>query len=137
VAAVTFAATSCFFDRRSDAEDMDRKVRAMPGVADTDMDYDKNITSGENFASVVDFAIATDAGSQGEARRVVFGVPALLQRFGRPVAVTVRTGDGPAEFETCREMSTQLSWGSPYTRLHPTKHKGHEPFLVRGLRVAV
>lgn len=59
---------------------------------------DVPMAQGMQAESVVDFAISTDAGSQAEARRVAFGVPALLQRFGRPVAVTVRTGDGPAEF---------------------------------------
>lgn len=59
---------------------------------------DLPMAQGMQTESIVDFAIATDAGSQAEARRVAFGVPTLLQRFGRPVAVTVYTGDGPAEF---------------------------------------
>ena len=43
-------------------------------------------------------AIATDAGSQPQARQIAFGVPTLLQRLGRPVAVTIWTVDGGAEF---------------------------------------
>lgn len=74
VLAIALMATSCFLDPRSDAEKLDGHVRAMAGVADTDMRYDRNFTSGENFNL------------------------AVTQRFGRPVAVTVRTGDGPTEF---------------------------------------
>jgi hypothetical protein len=47
--AINFTAAGCFLDRRSDAEHLDRHVRALPGVAATDMTYDKNFTSGENF----------------------------------------------------------------------------------------
>lgn len=53
---------------------------------------------GQQAETVVKFAIATDAGSQPQARHIAFGVPTLLQRLGRPVAVTIRTGDGGAEF---------------------------------------
>lgn len=53
---------------------------------------------GQQAETVVKFAIATDAGSQPQARRIAFGVPTLLQRLGRPVAVTIWTVDGPAEF---------------------------------------
>lgn len=53
---------------------------------------------GQQAETVVKFAIATDAGSQPQARHIAFGVPALLQRLGRPVAVTIWTGDGGAEF---------------------------------------
>ncbi len=54
--------------------------------------------AGQQAETVVKFAIATDAGSQPRARQIAFGVPTLLQRLGRPVAVTIRTVDGPAEF---------------------------------------
>lgn len=54
--------------------------------------------SGQQAETVVEFSIATDAGSQLQARHIAFGVPTLLQRLGRPVAVTIRTVDGPAEF---------------------------------------
>ncbi len=53
---------------------------------------------GQQAETVVEFSIPTDAGSQVKARQITFGVPALIQRLGRPVAVTVRTVDGPAEF---------------------------------------
>lgn len=53
---------------------------------------------GQQAETVVKFAIATDAGSQPRARQVAFGVPTLLQRLGRSVAVTIWTVDGPAEF---------------------------------------
>lgn len=53
---------------------------------------------GKQAETVVEFAIATDAGSQPGARQIAFGVPTLLQRFGRPVAVTIWTGGGSAEF---------------------------------------
>lgn len=54
--------------------------------------------AGKQAETVVEFAIATDAGSQPQARQIAFGVPTLLQRLGRPVAVTIRTVDGSAEF---------------------------------------
>ncbi|MUL78905.1 hypothetical protein [Mycolicibacterium sp. CBMA 226] len=53
---------------------------------------------GQQAETVVKFAIATDAGSQPQARHIAFGVPTLLQRLGRPVAVTIWAGDGGAEF---------------------------------------
>jgi len=56
------------------------------------------VAAGQQAETVVKFAIATDAGSQAQARQVAFGVPTLLQRFGRPVAVTIRGGGGAAEF---------------------------------------
>ncbi|MUL48443.1 hypothetical protein FZI85_27240 [Mycobacterium sp. CBMA293] len=54
--------------------------------------------AGQQADTVVKFAIATDAGSQPQARRIAFGVPTLLQRLGRAVAVTIWTVDGGAEF---------------------------------------
>ena len=56
------------------------------------------VAPGKQAETVVEFAIATDAGSQTQARHIAFGVPTLLQRLGRPVAVTIWTGDGGAEF---------------------------------------
>ena len=53
---------------------------------------------GQQAETVVKFAIATDAGSQAQARQIAFGVPTLLQRLGRPVAVTIWGGGGGAEF---------------------------------------
>lgn len=53
VLGIGFMAASCFLDRRGDAEDLDHQIRAMPGVADTDMAYNKNMTSGENFHLIV------------------------------------------------------------------------------------
>ncbi|SLJ75735.1 Uncharacterised protein [Mycobacteroides abscessus subsp. abscessus] len=53
---------------------------------------------GQQAETVVKFAIATDAGSQPRARQIAFGVPTLLQRLGRPVAVTIWGGGGGAEF---------------------------------------
>lgn len=53
---------------------------------------------GQQAETVVKFAIATDAGSQPQARHIAFGVATLLQRLGRPVAVTISGGDGYAEF---------------------------------------
>lgn len=49
VLAIAATTAGCFLDRRGDAEDLERHVRALPGVAETDMSYDKNFTSGENF----------------------------------------------------------------------------------------
>lgn len=46
VVAIGVTAASCIFGRRGDAEDLDRHVRAMPGVADTDMTYVNSFTSG-------------------------------------------------------------------------------------------
>ena len=54
--------------------------------------------AGQQAETVVKFAIATDAGSQPQARHIAFGVAMLLQRLGRPVAVTISGGDGYAEF---------------------------------------
>jgi hypothetical protein len=39
----------CVTDREDDAGDLDRHVRGMPGVADTEVRYHSDFTSGENF----------------------------------------------------------------------------------------
>ena len=49
VLAIGYVAAGCIFERRGDAEDLDRHIRAMPGVANTDMTYTNTFTSGERF----------------------------------------------------------------------------------------
>ncbi len=75
-----------------------REISALVGAySEATGQTDVPAAPGQQAETVVKFAIATDAGSQAQAREVAFGVPTLLQRFGRPVAVIISTGDGPAE----------------------------------------
>jgi hypothetical protein len=39
----------CMIDREDDAQDLDRHVRGMPGVAETEVRYRSDFTNGENF----------------------------------------------------------------------------------------
>jgi hypothetical protein len=52
-AAVVWSASACFVDRRHDAELVDRQIKAMPGVAGTDMRYESSFENGQNFRLTV------------------------------------------------------------------------------------
>lgn len=52
-AAVAWSASACLGDLRNDAELVDRQIKAIPGVADTDMNYDSSFENGQNFRLTV------------------------------------------------------------------------------------
>ena len=57
VAASLASLTSCFpFDRRGAAEDLDQRIRAMPGVERTMLTYNAGIDAGKNFSLTVTLA---------------------------------------------------------------------------------
>jgi len=51
IATTAWSAVSCslLFDRSGDAKHLDQQIHGMPGVADTDVDYKSDFTSGERF----------------------------------------------------------------------------------------
>lgn len=53
LAAITAMLSACVVNRRDAAEDLDRHVRTMAGVADTDMNYTSDFTNGEGFRLTV------------------------------------------------------------------------------------
>jgi hypothetical protein len=48
-ALMVLPASACFVDRRHDADLVDRQIKAMPGVADTDMAYESSFENGQQF----------------------------------------------------------------------------------------
>jgi hypothetical protein len=52
IAATAWSAVSCslLFDKRGEAEDIERQLRAMPGVAGTNLTYNAGIDAGLNFS---------------------------------------------------------------------------------------
>ena len=55
IATTVLSSVSCslLFDRSRDAKHLDQQIHGMPGVADTDMDYKSDFTSGERFDLIV------------------------------------------------------------------------------------
>jgi hypothetical protein len=52
-AVMVWAATACSVNRRHEAELVDGQIKAMPGVADTDMDYESSFENGQHFRLTV------------------------------------------------------------------------------------
>jgi hypothetical protein len=55
IATTAWSAVSCslLFDKRGETEDIERQLRAMPGVAGTNLTYNAGIDAGLNFSLTV------------------------------------------------------------------------------------
>ncbi|MFZ0905783.1 MAG: hypothetical protein WAN71_18320 [Mycobacterium sp.] len=52
-AMMVWPASACLADHRHDAELVDQRIKAMPGVADTELKYESSFENGQNFGLVV------------------------------------------------------------------------------------
>jgi hypothetical protein len=52
-ALMVWPASACFVNRRHDADQLDRQIKAMPGVADTEMSYESSFENGQQFRLTV------------------------------------------------------------------------------------